>query len=79
MARLDRQDRSGRCQVVFVRYLARGSQIGADPDTFEDAGGGEEFLHGAEGEGVGAFCRGGGAECGGQEVYVRFLVGGDFG
>lgn len=79
MARLDGQNRAGGGEVVFVRDLAGGAQVSADTDAFEDAGDAEELCDGGRREAVDALFRGGGAEGGGQEVYVGFLVDGDFG
>lgn len=79
MARLDGQDRPGGRQVVFVHDLAGGTEVGADAYALEDAGDAQELCDGGHGEAVDAFLRRGGAESGGQEVDVRFLVAGDFG
>jgi hypothetical protein len=79
VARLDGQDRPGDGQVVFVRDLAGGAEVRADADAFEDAGDAEELCDGGHGEGVEAFFGRGGAESGGEEVDVSFLVAGDLG
>jgi hypothetical protein len=79
MARLDGQDGASDGQVVFVCDLASCTKERADTNTFEDASDAEELGDRRHGEGVDAFFRGGGAERGGQEVYMGLLVAGDFG
>jgi hypothetical protein len=79
VARLNSQNRPSNGQVVFVRDLAGGAEVRADTDALENAGDGEELCDRRHGEGVGAFFGRGGAESGGQEVDVRFLVAGDLG
>ena len=79
MPRFDGENRTCGGEVVLVRDLAGSTQVGADTDAFEDAGDAEELCDGGRWERVGAFLCGGGAEGGGQEVYVGFLVGRDFG
>lgn len=79
VARLDGENRAGGSEVVFVSDLAGSTEVGADTNAFEDAGDAEELCDRGRWEAVDAFFRGGGAESGGQEVYVGFLVGGDFG
>jgi hypothetical protein len=79
VARLNSQNRPSNGQVVFVRDLAGGAEVRADTDALENAGDGEELCDRRHGEGVGAFFGRGGAESGGEEVDVRFLVAGDLG
>lgn len=44
MAGLDGQDGAGRGEVVLAHDIGRSTEIGADTNTLEDGGGGEEHL-----------------------------------